>query len=95
MEADTIRVDYTFEPGQVDALWKQAKGLSKTGRLSRGDALAGYLVHVLRSTLRDPPRFVKQMLGVSSPHQHRATSRSVPQFSHNFGSLVSGSDPIN
>ena len=68
MEADTVRVDYTFEPRQVDALWKQAQGLSKTGRLSRGDALAGYLVHVLRSTLRNPPRFVKQMLGVSSPY---------------------------
>ena len=67
MEADTTRVDYTFDAGQVDAIWRQAKGMSKTGRLSRGDALGGYLVHVLRSILHDPPRFVKQVLGVSSP----------------------------
>lgn len=59
MEADTLRVDYTFGAGQVDAIWRQAKGISKTGRLSRGDALDVYLVHVLRSILRDPPRFVE------------------------------------
>ena len=68
MEADTTRIDYTFDARQVDAIWRQAKEKSKTRRLSRGDALGGYLVHVLRTTLRDPPRFVKQVLGVSSPH---------------------------
>lgn len=35
MEADTTRIDYTFDAAQVDALWRQAKRMSKTRRLSR------------------------------------------------------------